>query len=206
MKAAPREVLGDRFYDLLEASAEEASHSLQLLAAFLKARSESTEDLAAARRRSEQVAAEIGTTLVKTIMAGLQRDDIQGLSRVLQTIPERVERFAGRFILARDRLADLGFSPPVDLLGTAAKTVVAMVHQLRAFSNLASTQELRVRLQEEGDRAEILLEGLVRDLHRRQGDPLKMVVAKDLSDQLQSILDACRDAANLVYLVVLKYT
>jgi len=204
MGTVPREVLGDRFYDSLEASAEEACHSVRLLAGFVTARSESTEDLAAARRQSNQIAAEITATLAKTIMASLQRDDIQGLSRVLQKIPAQVERFAGRFTLARDRLADLDFRPPVELLGAMMETVVAMVQQLRAFANLESTQQ--TRLQDLMDRAETVLEGVVRDLYRRQDDPLKVVIAKDLSDQLQSIIDACRDAANLVYQAVLKYT
>ena len=206
MGTVPREVLGDRFYDSLEASAEEACHSVRLLAGFVTARSESTEDLAAARRQSNQIAAEITATLAKTIMASLERDDIQGLSRVLQKIPAQVERFAGRFTLARDRLADLDFRPPVELLGAMMETVVAMVQQLRAFANLESTQQLQTRLQDLMDRAETVLEGVVRDLYRRQDDPLKVVIAKDLSDQLQSIIDACRDAANLVYQAVLKYT
>jgi hypothetical protein len=161
--------------------------------------------LAAARRQSNQIAAEITATLAKTIMASLERDDIQGLSRVLQKIPVQVERFAGRFSLARDRLADLDFRPPVELLGAMMETVVAMVHQLRAFANLESTQQLNARLQDLMDRAETLLEGVVRDLYRHQNDPLKVVIAKDLSDQIQSIIDACRDAANLTYQAVLKY-
>jgi hypothetical protein len=205
MGAESPEVLGDRFYDLLEASAEEAGHSVRLLAGFLKVRSDSTEDLAAVRRKSEQIAAEIGSTLARTIMAGLQRDDIQGLSRVLRTIPERVEKLAGRHLLARDRLADLDFSPPVEPLGTAVETLDAMVHQLRAFANLETTQPLNSRLQDAADRAETLLEGVVREVYRRQDDPLKLVIVKDLADQIQSIIDACRDAGNLVLRVVLKY-
>jgi hypothetical protein len=65
MPTPPREVFGDRFYDLLEASAEEARHSLQRLAAFLKARSEGAEDLATVRRKSEQVAAEISRNALR---------------------------------------------------------------------------------------------------------------------------------------------
>lgn len=205
MKTTPREVLGDRFFDLLEASAEEAGQSVRLLTALVKTGSESADSLAAVRRKSEQITNEINATLAKTIMASLHLDDIQGLSRALRIIPDRVGTFAVRFILARQRLAGADFSPLVDLLETAMENTVVMVHQLRAFSNLESTLQLHARLQDLLDGAETLLDRTVEDLFRRPDDALRVVIVKDLCDQAQSIIDACRDTGSLVYQGVLKY-
>ncbi len=195
---------GDRFLELLEASALEAHNCVCLLSQLLKSSSPSMDDFVLARRKEKKRAEEIGEELVKTFVTGLEREDIEALSRSLYKIPKAVEKFAERYHIAADKLRDVDFSRQFDMLEKATTQVVAMVRQLRKLQELEKTKELNDRLQYvEGEADKLMLE-LLRDLYSGRHDALKVVILKDLYELMEKIIDRCRDAGNVVTQIVLK--
>lgn len=197
---------GDKFFDLLETSAIDAHESVRLLGDFLTkpTTARGLDDLVLARRREKKIASEISEQLVQTFVTGLEREDIEALSLALYKIPKSVEKFAERYSLASDRLKGVDFAKQAVLMEKAAEAVVAMVKQLRQIQKLDKMKELNDRLQYIEGEADRLMLQLLSELYSGKHDALTVVIAKDLIELMEKVVDRCRDAGNVVLHVVLK--
>ena len=197
---------GDQFFDLLEASADEARSSVQALVRIVKSADPppTLEDFVLSRRKEKLIADEISRQLVNTFITGLEREDIEALSTALYKIPKATEKFAEHFIIGSKHLHGVDFVRQVAMLEQATDTVLAMVKQLRRIQELKIVKDLNERLQYiEGEADKLMLE-LLRDLYNGKHDPLKVIVLKDLYELLERIIDRCRDAGNVINHIVLK--
>jgi uncharacterized protein Yka (UPF0111/DUF47 family) len=200
-----------KFYDLLEASAQQADvsvhHLVDLLAKIDNKRS--TPDLAAfaqSRREDKRITQELTEELTKTFITPLEREDIQELAAALYKIPKTVEKIGERMLICPQDLPKPTFARQVELLDRAAETVLAMVKQLRKGMNVGTAREMNAKLQTiEGDADELELE-LLRDLYQGNYDPKHIIFLRDLYELLEKVIDRCRDAGNVVLQVVLKHT
>ena len=195
----------DKFFDLLEASAEEARASVQALVKLTEARQEgSLEPFVESRRKDKKITEQISEELVRTFVTMLEREDIEALSNALYKVPKTVEKFAEHYILVEKRVRDVDFSRQIHHLELATDTVLAMVKKLRRVADLEEVKELNAKLQSiEGEADKLMLE-LLRDLFSGKHDTLVVVVLKDLYELLEKVVDRCRDAGNVVSHIVLK--
>jgi uncharacterized protein len=198
----------DKFFALLEASAEEGRSSVQALKRILTNPSvtPTLEEFITSRRKDKQITNEISELLCKTFVTTLEREDIEALSYALYRIPKTIEKFAERFILTSPQLRDVDFSKHAAMLEEATETVVAMVKALRRHQHLDKLAEQNQRLQKIEGAADKLMTDLLRDLYSGQHAPLKVVILKDLYELLEKVVDRCRDAGNVISNVVLKYS
>ena len=197
---------GDKFFDLLEASADEARSSVQALVRIIKSSSAppTLEDFVMSRRKEKRIAEEISEQLVNTFITGLEREDIEALSTALYKIPKATEKFAEHFIMGFQHLRGVDFSRQVAMLEQATEAVLAMVKQLRQIQDIEKIKDLNERLQYiEGEADKFMLD-LLRDLYSGKHDTLKVIVLKDLYELLEKIIDRCRDAGNVINHIVLK--
>jgi uncharacterized protein Yka (UPF0111/DUF47 family) len=199
------QLLGDPFFDLLEASAAEGRRSVRFLADSLAAQSIDLESLAAIRRSRDGIAAEIDARLARTVMASLKKDEIETLSRSLQRIPESVERVAERLDLSRAKLVPTEFAAVTTAIGHLVDVLVSMVGQLRRFENITATRPMIAQFHNLEDQAEKLTEALLEEYYRREKDSLKLVIVKDVVERINDTIDLCGECAEAVEKVVLKY-
>ena len=199
-----------KFYDLLEASAQQADVSVHHLVDLLaKIESKSSPDLAAfaqSRREDKRITQELTEQLTKTFITPLEREDIQELAAALYKIPKTVEKIGERMLICPQDLPKPTFARQVQLLDRAAETVLAMVKQLRKGMNVGTAREMNAKLQTiEGDADELELE-LLRDLYQGNYDAKHIIYLRDLYELLEKVIDRCRDAGNVILQVVLKHT
>jgi len=198
----------DRFFDLLEASAEEARHSVQTLTRTLAkpAAAPSLTDFHAAKEADKKITEQINEALVRTFVSQLEREDIEVLSAALYKLPKTVEKFAERFLISAAFCRDVDFSKHIALLEAATDQVVAMVKLLRTLGagQLDRAKEMNSRLQAiEGDADKLILE-VLRELYSGRHDATKVMALKDLYELLEKVIDRCRDAGNVVTHIILK--
>lgn len=198
----------DRFFELLEASAEEARHSVQALTKLLQspASAPSLTDFHQAKEADKKITAQINEALVNTFVSQLEREDIEVLSAALYKIPKTVEKIAERFIISSAIVKDINFSKHITLLDAATQHVVSLVKLLRTLGSgqLEGVKELNTRLQQvEGDADKLILE-ILRDLYSGKYEATKVIAMKDLYELLEKVIDRCRDAGNVVSHIVLK--
>jgi uncharacterized protein len=201
----------EKFYDLLEASAQQADssvhHLIDLLANLEKR--ESASDLGAfaeSRREDKRITQQLSEELSKTFITPLEREDIQALASSLYKIPKTVEKIGERILICPEDLHGHNFRRQVELLDQAAEVVVAMVKELRKGTEIYKAREMNARLQAiEGDADKLELE-LLRDLYHGDYSAKHVIFLRDLYELLEKVIDRCRDAGNVILQVVLKYS
>jgi uncharacterized protein Yka (UPF0111/DUF47 family) len=197
---------GDKFYGLLEASAESARSSTRALIELLStpATQLSLEKFKQARRREKDLFAQINEELVNTFVTVLDREDIEALSSALYKIPKIVEKFAERYTLALGRIGDVDFTNRAAMLEQACKVLEQMVGLLRKGMDLDQIKKLNDQLQSIEAEADRQILELYRDAYANETDPIRYLVKMDLFEILEKAIDRCRDAGNVVYHIALK--
>jgi uncharacterized protein len=197
----------EKFFDLLEASAEQADASVHQLVALLAKieladSPQSLEEFVASRRKDKQITQELTEQLCKTFITPLEREDIQALAAALYKIPKTVEKIGERILISPKQLKSEQFDKHVD---KAAEEVLAMVKELRKGTDAATAREKNARLQAiEGDADKLEL-ALLRDLYQGDYDAKQIMFLRDIYSLLEKVIDRCRDAGNIILQVVLKY-
>ncbi len=195
-----------KFFDLLEASADETQALTRLLVNLLKngAHPHPLHDFALARDKDKRITEKISEELVNTFVTGLEREDIETLSYSMYRICKVIEKFAERYNLAPEKLGEIKFVRQVELMQRATETLSEMVRLLRKNPRLETVKEMNDRLQSieaEGD--DVMLD-LLRDIYGGKFEPVQALMARDLYDLLERALDRCRDCGNAISHIVLK--
>jgi uncharacterized protein Yka (UPF0111/DUF47 family) len=197
---------GDRFYTLLESSADAAHDGAKALQSLLDAHAEPMllDGFRAARRREKDLAAQISEALINTFVTALDREDIEAMSSALYRIPKTIEKFAERFAIVAQRVEGIDFASRATLLLSATEGVTEMVRELRNGMSIGRMRKLQERLQATESEADRLLLEPYRDMYLGSDDPIRMMLAKDLFELLEKAIDRCRDVGNVIYSIVLK--
>src|SRR3989449_5707009 len=208
-----RKFLGhdEKFFDLLEASAQQADSSVHHLVALLAKLEhhdspQSLEEFVHSRRKDKEITQELTEQLCKTFITPLEREDIQALAAALYKIPKTVEKIGERMLICPQDLHGRNFQKQVELLDQAAEAVLAMVKELRKGTDAATAREMNAKLQSiEGDADKLELD-LLRDLYQGDYKTKQIIFLRDLFELMEKVVDRCRDAGNIILEVALKYS
>lgn len=208
-----RKLLGkdEKFYDLLEASAEEAKASTTLLANYLQtigdlSKRQNLDDFVLSRRKDKRITAQITEELCRTFVTPLEREDIEALSRALYRIPKGVEKIVERVSIHPGPLPQNYFSRQTELIGQATEAVSFMVKQLRRGTQLEPVQNANSRLQYAEGEADKVMLGLIREVYTNATDGKEYSALREMFELFEKVIDRCRDAGNIVLQIVLKYS
>ena len=200
----------EKFYDLLEASAEEAKVSTGLLAKILAndsaAKASSIHDIIQTRRKDKRITQQITEELCKTFVTPLEREDIEALSLALYRIPKTVEKIVERLTICPARVPRESMQRQVALLEEAVESVSFMVKQLRKGTNIERIQDAHARLQYAEGEADKVNLALVKDLYNGPNDAKEVLILKELYDLVETAVDRARDAGQVVFQIMLKYS
>jgi uncharacterized protein Yka (UPF0111/DUF47 family) len=196
----------DKFFELLEASADESRHSIQALINFVKNPKEirSLDEFILSRRNEKRIANEISEALCTTFVTALEREDIEALSVALYKIPKTVEKIGERILIAPHLLEGIDLSRQVVLLDKATEIVRKMIVELRGGVHLEQIKRLNDQLQVVEGEADKVINELLRDLYSKEQNAVKIVFARDLFELLEKVADRARDAGNVINHIVLK--
>ena len=196
----------DKFFSLLEASAQEARTSVQALVKLSKSFDQPVilDEFVHSRRKDKEITKEISNAVYTTFITAIEREDIEELSNALYKIPKTVEKFCERVLLTPQYVRGVDFSTQISLLERATDVVCDMVKTLRMGMDLERIKDLNDKLQYlegEGDKQML---ALYKDLYAGQPDPIQVMVLKDLYELLEKVIDRCRDVGNVLSHIVLK--
>ena len=197
-----------KFFDLLEASAQEARHSVDVLTKILSQPGQAPrlEDFHASKEADKKITEQINEAIITTFVSQLEKDDIEVLSAALYKIPKTVEKIAERFIISERVVKDVVFTKHISLLNAATQCVVDLVGLLRNIGQgqLDEAKAINGKLQQiEGEADNVILE-ILKDLYSGKHDATKVMAMKDLYELLEKVIDRCRDAGIIVTHIVLK--
>jgi uncharacterized protein Yka (UPF0111/DUF47 family) len=195
-----------KFFDLLEAGADETRALSDLLVKMLKEdkHTRSLDDFAFEREKDKRITERISEEIVNTFITALEREDIETLSYSMYRICKVIEKFAERYNLAPQRVADIDFMRQIELMQRATETLTQMVRLLRKMPPLETVKAMNDQLQSIESEADEVMLDLLRDLYGGKYEPLKALFLRDLYDLLERAIDRCRDCGNAISHIVLK--
>ena len=89
-------------------------------------------------------------------------------------------------------------------MDAAVEVVVTMIRELRKKIHLERVKALNDQIQKVEGEADKLLLSCLSQLYTQEKDAVQVVYLKDLYDLIEKVVDRCRDAGNVVSLIVLK--
>src|SRR5881296_2209911 len=139
----------DKFFRLMEGSAEEARASIQCLVKLVKHPEQSggLDAFTAIRNKDKRLTSELTEHLCKTFVTPLEREDIEALSNALYKIPKTAEKFGERLLLAPHHAKEADLAKRMRMLEQAADTVVLLVKELRKGVDLETVKQQNDQLQ-----------------------------------------------------------
>jgi uncharacterized protein Yka (UPF0111/DUF47 family) len=196
----------DKFFNLLEASAQEARNSVQALVKLSKSFDQPVvmDEFVHSRRKDKQITAEISAAVYSTFVTAIEREDIEDLSNALYKIPKTVEKFTERALLAPQYVRGIDFSTQISLLERATDLVLDMVKCLHEGMDLERIKDLNDKLQYLEGEADKQMMSLYKSLFSGTHEPMQVIALKDLYELLEKVIDRCRDAGNVIAHIVLK--
>ena len=201
----------DRFFDLLEAGAEEAKASVDHFARYLQnlaagGSPTNLDELAQTRRKEKRIRQQMTEALSRTFVTPLEREDIEALSFALYRIPKQVEKIVERISIYPGKVPQAGFQRQAELMLQAAEAVVFMVKQLRHGAGIDKIGETNERVQfAEGEADKVML-GLLRELNHGPADAKELIILQELYEMIEQAVDRCRNAGNIVVQIALKHS
>ena len=204
----------DKFFDLLEAGAEEAKTSVDLFSAYLKKVAASgtnavsaLDDFIQTRRKEKRIRHLMTEELSKTFVTPLEREDIEALSFALYRIPKQLEKIVERLSIYPGRVPHAAFQRQAELMSQAAEAVMFMVKQLRTgATNIEKIREANDRLQYAEGEADKVMLALLKELYHGPYDAKELVILQELYEMVEQAVDRCRNAGNIVVQIVLKHS
>ena len=196
---------------MLEAGAQEARTSVNLLSQYLEALSTggtttNLDEFVQARRKEKRIRHKMTEELSKTFVTPLEREDIEALSFALYRIPKAIEKIVERLSIYPGRVPHAAFRRQAELLTLAADAVVFMVKELRGGTNIERVREANDRLQfAEGEADKVMLM-LLKDLYQGPYEAKELVILQVLYEMVEQAVDRCRNAGNIVVQIVLKHS
>ncbi len=201
----------EKFFDLLEASAEEAKTSASLLGSFLRAQAgsgqpQNLDDFIQSRRKDKRLTQQITTELCRTFVTPLEREDIEALAYALYRIPKMIEKIVERLAIYPGRLPQENLARQGELLQLAADNVAFMVGQLRKGTKMDLIGEANDKLQYAEGEADKMMLSVEKELYSGPYDAKEVIILLQLFEMVEKAIDRCRDAGNVVFQIVLKYS
>jgi uncharacterized protein len=198
----------DKFFTLLEASAEEARTSVQALVRLSKTLDNPppVDEFSYTRQKDKQITREISAAVYTTFITALEREDIEDLSTALYKIPKMIDKFTTRLLATPQFVRGIDFSKQISLLERATDIVLELVKSLRKGMDLERVKDLNDKLQFLESEADTHMMALYKDLFSGKHEPIQVIALKDLYELLEKVIDRCRDAGNVVAHIALKHS
>jgi uncharacterized protein Yka (UPF0111/DUF47 family) len=196
----------DRFFDLFDASAEQARDSVRAFRKFVAAAetARTLDEFEVSRRREKSIAGQISEALCTSFVSSMEAADIETLSSRIYKIPKTVEKIAERILLAPQHLQGVDLAPQVTMLEKATETLLQMICELRKGMTKVRVHELNEQLQSVEAEADKAVTELLRSLYNTTANPGRVAFLKDIFELLEKVTDRCRDAGNVIVQIVLK--
>jgi uncharacterized protein len=192
---------GRRFFELLERQGEIVSETLtELSKSLLEGRSRHAR-LRDLEHEGDDVTHEIHNLVNSSFATPIDQEDILRLSSSLDDIIDLAEETADKVDLYRVQTISDAAKEMGEYLAKAGIEIAAALKTLEGFAQLRPHRAAIHTLENEGDR---MLRVAIGDLFSGERDASELVKWKDIYDLLESTMDACEHAANVMESIAIK--
>ncbi|MDZ7637442.1 MAG: DUF47 family protein [Bryobacterales bacterium] len=202
LRFIPRE---EKFFEYFGDQAQILRQSAKLLTDGLladrKTMARNAEAISDLEKRGDQLYRDVYDKLRKTFITPFDPEDIHFLASKLEDAIDGTEEAARRIVAYLPTHTSPGMTSLCGLLLKVTDQLEKALMALKVGGDVQPHCEAIRELEEESDQA--MQAGLI-DLFTREKDPIEVIKAKDLIELLESIIDLCDDAGDILANVVVK--
>jgi len=193
------------FFELYNRSAENIVAMSDRLVELLDRFPDGTDELVGVVKQLEHegdgLTHELVDLLNRTFVTPFDRDDMYRLAGALDDICDHVDEAAGRIVSYGVTEIRLQAREQAKVIRSSAGKLADAVAVLEGFQDSRRHLDELRELEDVGDR---ILHDSVSSLFMARGDPLEVIRWKDIHESLESAVDACGYAANVLEAIVVK--
>ena len=204
LRLIPRD---EKFFEMFRAQAANVVEGARLLKDLL----EDYTDVEQKRMKIEktesvgdEIAHKIMEKLNTTFITPMDREDIHALTSALDDILDYINGTAQRLQLYRVSSITPDAITLANVILRAAEETEALTDSMENYKDIKNLKSRWIevnRLENEGDKVS---RDAIAGLFENETDPIEVIKWKELYEHLETAIDKCEDAANIVESVVLK--
>lgn len=204
LRLIPRE---EKFFDLFNQQAENVLEGARQLKNLLENYTDLKQKrmlIEKAESHGDEICHRIIEKLNTTFITPMDREDIHALSSALDDILDLINATAQRLDLYNVESVTQQSRDLADIIVRAAEETLALTQSLNDMKNTKGMKERWIevnRLENEGDSVS---RAAIAALFQNGTDPIEVIKWKELYEHLETAIDKCEDAANIIEAVVLK--
>jgi len=199
------------FQDLFEKAAESA---VKISEVFLEAMNYSDEKRLEAlaktghiEHEADDIVHNIYVELSKNFITPFDREDIHALASAMDDVVDYIDEVGNKmknyeFVEFNEYVLKIA-----QLNNDSVKELRTAIYELRNMKNLEKVNEACLKVHGYESKVDLIYNQAMGELIRNNKDnPVKIIVMKDLYEELELISDKCQDVSNVIESIVIKYS
>ena len=204
LRLVPKE---EKFYDLFEQQADNVVRGARLIKQLFENYCE-VEQMAMKMSRVEhegdEIAHQIAEKVSLTFITPIDREDIHALASALDDIIDFINATVVRLDLYKVKTPREDACRFANIIVLAAEEILELVRELKNYKKHGTIKKRWVeihRLENDGD---TVSRAAIAKLFDEESNPIEVIKWKEIYEHLETAIDKCEDAANIIEQVVLK--
>ncbi|MCX6344875.1 MAG: DUF47 family protein [Armatimonadetes bacterium] len=204
LRLIPRE---EAFFDMFNAQADNVVEGARLLKELLEDYTDLDQKrmmIEKTENNGDEITHKIIEKLNTTFITPIDREDIHALASALDDILDYINASAQRLHLYGVLTIPEDAKSLANIILRAASETQALTINMRNLKDIKTMKARWIevnRLENEGDKVS---RNAIAALFRNESNPIEVIKWKDLYEHLETAIDMCEDAANIIESVVLK--
>lgn len=201
----------EKFYLLLEESAQNIVNASEVLVKLSKSRTEreqhrSITQLKELEHKGDDISHKIFHELNSTFVTPFDREDIHHLTSSLDDILDHMDGSANRFALYKLKKCPSQMTQLIEVLHQSIVELHKGVHLLRHVHEYDTFQVVFKSIHQYENDADTLFEQAVADLFEKERNAITVIKLKEIYVGLETATDKCEDVANVMEGIVIKHS
>lgn len=210
----------EKFFDLIEDLANASTECVRTVASTLQTQTDPTQNSQSAQNKlittikkqrndCKEAADTLDRDLCVSFLTPLDREDIGALSTALLKISKTAEKLVFQYTIFQRFIRPEDFRRQSELISKSADLLYQMVTQLRAKADLKEVKGLSDQLKFHENESDRILLGIIETLYvadEKNIPPLTVIATKNLQELMEKLTARMREAGNIVFRTILKYS
>jgi hypothetical protein len=195
-----------KFFDMLESEAANLLKGAKTLSVLINngMKTETVKDIEDIEHRGDNIVHEICEELNKTFITPIDHEDISKLASALDDVLDHIHAASRRFNLYNIKKPTKVMIAFSDILLEACKDLEIAVSGIRNLKDPEGIEKKCVEVNTLENKADEILNSSVAELLKGK-DAIKIIKLKEIYEFLESAMDRCEDAADVISDIVVKH-
>ena len=157
--------------------------------------------------QADDVVHNLYVELSKNFITPFDREDIHELAAAMDDVVDCIDEVGNKMKNYEFTEFNEFISKMAELNNEAVKALRTAIYELRNMKNLDKVNAACLNIHGYESKVDILYNQAMGDLIKNNKDnPVKIIVMKDLYEELELVSDKCQDASNVIESIVIKYS